>query len=1287
VRLYLRLFTLLIAAVWLARGGQHAEGQTIQIANRAFSQDQVFKVIGGLNAANGAPQEHSSVVVHQGYVVEVYSQENERPQAGIAVFDFGDPSAPRLVVRTEDDTDQLSEQHAIGISHQDGRDYAALLAIDGIEIWDWTDMTAPKRVSHLTLPGVEFGYARGAWWLAWQAPYLYVAGAANGLYIVNTSDPAHPFLVDRGDEPNPVPTSETGGFRLGPIFAVGNLLVASANDGRGYATLDISDPADPALLASLPGREGPPSYSAMLNGGVLYAVGTDDNLYGLDVGDPTTIRRRDEVALYGRGGYLTIQDTFAHVGASDHYVKVDLADPNGYRVVGSASSGRPDHDEDFAVAIGNLVVLGDDHYHGSFVFAHQAEPDDTGPAVNMVSPADGSRDQSRSSRIGVTFTDRVDLRTVHAGTFIVRPLDGEPVPGVYSSQTGIVNFAPAAPLARDTTYEIVIPAGGIRDVVGNPVATTFRATFATGDSAGSGFWCRVEPPAPVAVGQAATLVVTLLEGPGGVRFSWRFGDGSAPTPLFADTRATYAWSAPGHYPVAVTATDGRRSTGCSTLVTVYRRATIGVPQTSGTLALDRSGTQVWSVNPDNDSVTVVDAVHLVKMAELPAGRRPRTLAVAPDDTVWVANQASDSVSVIHGETRAPLATIALPSGSEPYGVAVSPTRGVVYVTLQTTGQLAEIDLAARVLRRRLDIGPAPRAIAVSADGNRIFVTRYISPVDQGEVVEIDAAAWTVTRRIPLAFDPGPDTEASGRGVPNGLAAAAISPDGSQLWVAGRKHNTARGMTRDGQPLTFDSTVRSMLAQIDVAAGQEELAARYDFNNRDGPVALQFSPLGDYLFVALEGSDAIDVIDAYSGQLITAIEGAGHAPQGLLFTVDGSKLFVDSWLSRSLRVYDTADLVTGRGRQAKLLVEILAVERDATPADVLAGKRIFYLARDSRMSRDGYIACASCHLDGREDGRVWDRTAEGEGLRNTISLLGKGRPGNGLLHWSANFDEIQDFDHDMRANFGGSGFLTQAQLDVGTRGQTLGDAKAGLSPELDALAAYVATLRELPPSPYRAPDSSLTPEAQAGRAIFLDAGCATCHSGPEFTDSPTGQLHQVGTLTPASGHRLGGELAGLDTPSLRGLWLSAPYLHDGSAATLADVLTKLNPFGQHGGLGHLWNDDPQAVDHLVAYLLQIDDREAAFDVAAPAIEFVSPQEGERFAAGRAVKLAVNTAPFLGPVAHVGFYDGANLIGSDSTVMYAYTWEGAPSGSHTLTARMIYTGSSVSISAPLTIEIVP
>ena len=74
-----------------------------------------------------------------------------------------------------------------------------------------------------------------------------------------------------------------------------------------------------------------------------------------------------------------------------------------------------------------------------------------------------------------------------------------------------------------------------------------------------------------------------------------------------------------------------------------------------------------------------------------------------------------------------------------------------------------------------------------------------------------------------------------------------------------------------------------------------------------------------------------------------------------------------------------------------------------------GKKLFYDAADSRLARDSYMSCASCHKEGKHDGRVWDMTQFGEGLRNTTSLLGKGNPAHGMFHWTGNFDEIQDFE--------------------------------------------------------------------------------------------------------------------------------------------------------------------------------------------------------------------------------------------------------------------------------------
>ena len=130
-------------------------------------------------------------------------------------------------------------------------------------------------------------------------------------------------------------------------------------------------------------------------------------------------------------------------------------------------------------------------------------------------------------------------------------------------------------------------------------------------------------------------------------------------------------------------------------------------------------------------------------------------------------------------------------------------------------------------------------------------------------------------------------------------------------------------------------------------------------------------------------------------------------------------------------------------------------------------------------------------------------------------------------------------------FGGSGFL--AEEDWAETEDALGAPKVGLSEDLDDLAAYVASLQETPVSPFQSPEG--------GEEAFLSAGCADCHSPPLYTDSDAFNpiRHDIGTITDGSGMRRGGLLDGLDTPTLLGVHSTAPYLHDGSAATLLEAI--------------------------------------------------------------------------------------------------------------------------------------
>jgi mono/diheme cytochrome c family protein len=414
----------------------------------------------------------------------------------------------------------------------------------------------------------------------------------------------------------------------------------------------------------------------------------------------------------------------------------------------------------------------------------------------------------------------------------------------------------------------------------------------------------------------------------------------------------------------------------------------------------------------------------------------------------------------------------------------------------------------------------------------------------------------------------------------------ISPDGTQAWVPSKQDNVARGTLRDGRNIDFQNTVRAISSRIDMADGGEDLAARIDHDNAGLASAIAFDPLGVYMFVALETSREVAVVDAHGRWEVFRFD-VGRAPQGLMVTPDGSKLFVNNFMDRTVGVFDLQPLLKNGATSVPVLATVSAVASEKLAATVLTGKQFFYDARDTRLARDRYMSCASCHNDGGSDGRVWDLTGMGEGLRNTITLSGRGGMSHGFLHWSANFDEVQDFEGQIRSLAGGTGLMSNAAF--ATRTEPLGTAKAGVSADLDALAAYVASLTTFSQSPYRNADGSLTAMAVQGRSVFQSAGCGTCHAGTSFTASGAATLNDVGTIKqPGSGQRLGAPLTGIDPPTLRDVWATAPYLHDGSAATLADAVRA------HTNVTLSAAD----VNSVSAYLREIGSEEASAPVPPP-----------------------------------------------------------------------------------------
>jgi cytochrome c peroxidase len=191
-----------------------------------------------------------------------------------------------------------------------------------------------------------------------------------------------------------------------------------------------------------------------------------------------------------------------------------------------------------------------------------------------------------------------------------------------------------------------------------------------------------------------------------------------------------------------------------------------------------------------------------------------------------------------------------------------------------------------------------------------------------------------------------------------------------------------------------------------------------------------------------------------------------------------------------------------------------------------------------------------------------------------------------LHFSADRDEVQDFEYTIRSPLmRGRGLLSGViKPKVGYTPAELDEKTSGRSKDLDALAIYTNSF-EFPLSPHILAPGKLTPAAERGKAIFFrkEVGCAQCHSGPYYSDSALQKpftLHDVGTGNDDPSERMGPKY---DTPTLLGIYRTAPYLHHGKATTLQEVLTKFNKSDRHGHTSQLAKDE---TDDLVQFLLSL-----------------------------------------------------------------------------------------------------
>lgn len=574
------------------------------------------------------------------------------------------------------------------------------------------------------------------------------------------------------------------------------------------------------------------------------------------------------------------------------------------------------------------------------------------------------------------------------------------------------------------------------------------------------------------------------------------------------------------------------------------------------LDLTPDGRRLAVANADQGTVSVVDVAGRKKLAELPVGDHPEGVSwVGNGPLVLVTVWGDDKLVWVDADAGKVVAT--LPVADEPYGVVVTKDGTRAYVTHDYPGTVAEVDVAARKVLRTFKAGACVRGLALSPDEKTLYATEFYT----AKLVSIDRASGKV-----LDSWTGQETENLCRNV-------VLHPQWPTAYLA---HIRSRVTGFDARGSIFSSLSVCDLGPTKAGDPRRRLHSADTFN---GVLVVSnawesaVTPDGKRLYTIYAGTDDLNMFDPVDDRYQDAeptggIRRVGKHPKAIRVSPDGREVYVLNTLDWEVGVYD-------RDIRQKLGA-VRVTEPPHTP-EWVRGKELFVSAKQP-MGAIKWISCSSCHPDGLSDARVWQNP---EGNRRTVNLFGLAH--THPLHWSADRDEVQDFEYTVRGKlmrgrglFDGTlkprpDFRTLAELDMDLSGK---------SKDLDALAIYTNGF-EARISPHAAGPGKLTPEAERGRALFRSAavGCATCHSGPYYTDSTLTKpykLHDVGT---GDDPREKMERR-YDTPTLVGVYRAGPYLHDGRAKTLRDVLTTCNVGDKHGKTSHL---KPAEVDALEAFL--------------------------------------------------------------------------------------------------------
>ena len=578
------------------------------------------------------------------------------------------------------------------------------------------------------------------------------------------------------------------------------------------------------------------------------------------------------------------------------------------------------------------------------------------------------------------------------------------------------------------------------------------------------------------------------------------------------------------------------------------------------LAASPDGATLYVCAHTANRVVLVDTASGDVTGEFATPEPPTAVAVHPDGSPVLVTTGGPN-GFIHAFSPDGSLLYSIPVGHTPMAPVLHPATGMLLVCNRFESTVSFIDIDIRAELARIPVPREPVAAAITQDGARLYVANHLpaGPADgdytAAEISVIDVLSRTVSSTIPL-----PNGSSSLRGM-------VLSPDGAHVYVThllsryqlpttqlerGWMNTNALSII-DANSATLINTV--LLDDVDLGASN--------------PWGVACTPDGSLICVTHAGTHEISVIDRAglhdklnriaAGERVSDVSRTaqdvpndlsflvglrhrikleGNGPRGIVML--GNTAYAAEYFTDSIGVVDVTQEIRPRPRSLSLAPE--------TPVSIVRQGEIFF--NDADLCFQHWQSCASCHPDARVDGLNWDLLNDGIGNpKNTKNML--------LSH------------------------VTPPAMSLGVRDTAEMAVRAGIRhiqfavrPEEDAVAIdeYMKALTP-EPSPYLV-NGELSEAAKRGKTIFMQAGCAECHPAPLYT---TLQHYNVGTATQLD------KEDEYDTPTLIESWRTAPYLHDGRAATMREVLTKFNPNDLHGKTSDL---SEEQLDDLVAYVLSL-----------------------------------------------------------------------------------------------------